>query len=243
MQNGFRFLSSLIHKGISVSFVNGFLKVEPKALLTDKIRIGVKKHKAELIEVLLNNVSSNPQRYDKVSISSCWACQYYFAEGSSWPGMCRYFELLGQEAKEIDFYSVDPNKGCRFFLKSTHSIISTPKAAELIDLSEMTQSSVVTSNIRSTSINLPSPIALAWLLEHRDALDKAGWTRPELYRRNKSKRSIAWLKLWDMPFLQVYLHDSGVIEFECSINNRDFFQTTIPNRKPYEANFDSLYLP
>lgn len=74
----------------------------------------------------------------------------------------------------------------------------------------------------------PSPVALAWLLEHRLALDAAGWTRAELYRRNKSKQGIAWLKLWDMAFILVYLHTDGVIEFECSRGGRDFFQTARP---------------
>jgi hypothetical protein len=74
----------------------------------------------------------------------------------------------------------------------------------------------------------PSPIALAWLLEHRQALDKAGWTRAELYRRNKSSPGIAWLKLWDQALLLTHLHADGVIEFECSINGKDYVQTARP---------------
>lgn len=74
----------------------------------------------------------------------------------------------------------------------------------------------------------PSPVALAWLLEHRQALDDAGWTRAELYRRNKSKQGIAWLKVWDMAFILAYLHTNGVIEFECSRGERDFFQRARP---------------
>ena len=74
----------------------------------------------------------------------------------------------------------------------------------------------------------PSPVALAWLFDHRQLLDDAGWTRAELYRRNKYKQGIAWLKLWDKAFLLAYLHDDGVIEFECSSNGRDFIQTARP---------------
>jgi hypothetical protein len=77
---------------------------------------------------------------------------------------------------------------------------------------------------------LPSPVALAWLREHREALDKAGWTRAELYRRNKSKRGIAWHLIWDKPFSLAYLHESGVIEFECSDGGRDFIQTERPRK-------------
>jgi len=76
--------------------------------------------------------------------------------------------------------------------------------------------------------SLPSPVALAWLHEHRQALDVAGWTRSELYRRNKSNRGIAWYLIWDKPFLLAYLHESGVIEFEFSDGGRDVFQTAHP---------------
>jgi hypothetical protein len=72
-----------------------------------------------------------------------------------------------------------------------------------------------------------SPVALSWLLAHRQALKDAGWTGRELYRRNKSK-GICWCSLWDEPFLKVYLHDNGVIEFECVIAGKDIIQTARP---------------
>jgi hypothetical protein len=75
-----------------------------------------------------------------------------------------------------------------------------------------------------------SPVALSWLLSHRQALKDAGWTGRELYRRNKSK-GICWCSLWDEPFLKVYLHENGVIEFECVIAGKDIIQTARPMHK------------
>jgi hypothetical protein len=86
-----------------------------------------------------------------------------------------------------------------------------------------------------------SPVALDWLIEHRQALDKAGWTRAELYRRSRYtyKQGIAWLRLWDEAFSMAYLHEDGTIEFECSIHGRDFFQTARPRaHKPIRKNYE-----
>jgi len=78
---------------------------------------------------------------------------------------------------------------------------------------------------------LPSPVALKWLLEHRQALDAAGWTREELYTRVKYKQGLAWLDLWEQAFALAYLHPDGTIEFECSVHGRDFIQTARPKRQ------------
>lgn len=78
---------------------------------------------------------------------------------------------------------------------------------------------------------LPSPVALKWLQENRQALDDTGWTRAELYRRNKSKIGLSWLDLWERALSLAYLHEDGTIEFECSIHGRDFIQTARPKRQ------------
>lgn len=80
------------------------------------------------------------------------------------------------------------------------------------------------------NIERPSPMALKWLLDNRVRLRLQGWSMAELFRRNKS-RGICWCNLWDMPFLEVYLHDDGVIEFECVSNGRDIIQTARPMRR------------
>ena len=80
----------------------------------------------------------------------------------------------------------------------------------------------------SRNHSMPSPVALAWLLEHRQALDNAGWTRSELYDRRKYRQSIAFLGLWDEAFSRAFLHETGEIEFELSRHGRDRFQTARP---------------
>ncbi|MBV5341768.1 MAG: hypothetical protein J0665_19815 [Deltaproteobacteria bacterium] len=72
-----------------------------------------------------------------------------------------------------------------------------------------------------------SPVALSWLAENRVRLKDAGWTGRELYRRNKSK-GICWCTLWSEPFIKPYLHETGVIEFECVIAGKDIIQTARP---------------
>jgi hypothetical protein len=72
-----------------------------------------------------------------------------------------------------------------------------------------------------------SPVALSWLAENRQRLKDAGWTGRELYRRNKSK-GICWCTLWSEPFIKPYLHETGVIEFECVIAGKDIIQTARP---------------
>jgi hypothetical protein len=72
-----------------------------------------------------------------------------------------------------------------------------------------------------------SPVALEWLREQRQALKAAVWTMAGLYRRNRSK-GLAWSGIWVQPLLKVYLHDSGIIEFECVIAGKDIIQTARP---------------
>jgi hypothetical protein len=46
----------------------------------------------------------------------CFDCGYYDGKGNGWPGMCRFFETIGESAKEIDFTVVDPLTGCKCFM-------------------------------------------------------------------------------------------------------------------------------
>jgi hypothetical protein len=57
-----------------------------------------------------------------------------------------------------------------------------------------------------------SPVALSWLRKNRAPLALYGWTKTELYRRNKS-RGIAWVGLWDQPGLSVAIESGGTISF------------------------------
>jgi hypothetical protein len=46
---------------------------------------------------------------------SCFSCSHYDGKGSAWPGVCRYYETVGQEAKEIDLDDVDVSHGCKCY--------------------------------------------------------------------------------------------------------------------------------
>lgn len=46
---------------------------------------------------------------------SCFSCGHCDGRGSAWPGVCRYFETIGQAAKEIDFNAVDVDRGCKCY--------------------------------------------------------------------------------------------------------------------------------
>lgn len=72
----------------------------------------------------------------------------------------------------------------------------------------------------------PSRAALAWLADNKENLSRHGWTKPELYRRNKSKQGIAWLSIWEKPLMEVSLQENGVIRFK----DRDIIQTARPTR-------------
>lgn len=80
----------------------------------------------------------------------------------------------------------------------------------------------------------PSPLALEWLRVHKNVLLLAGWTAPELYRRDKS-RGLAWVSLWDKESLEVSIKEDGVIVFQFqSATKRTITQTARPtNRKSW----------
>jgi hypothetical protein len=64
---------------------------------------------------------------------SCFSCGHYDGRGSAWPGMCRYYETLGQEAKEIDFDKVDVSHGCKCYTarRLTPELVSSIKRQKL----------------------------------------------------------------------------------------------------------------
>ncbi|MFA5905804.1 MAG: hypothetical protein WC836_17865 [Desulfobacula sp.] len=185
-----------------------------------------------------------PLPLSKNNIVSCFTCYHYDGKGAAWPGMCRYFETIGQAAQEIDFNVVDPVHGCGCFKPPHVELISLVASNDRrylrgddpgwIPLDQSRQPLK-----RETTSKKPSPVALKWIREHRQELRQAGWTGRELYRANKSK-GICWCGLWDKPFLKVYLHSDRVIEFECVDSGRDCIQTAQPesfwnkNKKGYD---------
>ncbi|ADH86726.1 hypothetical protein [Desulfurivibrio alkaliphilus] len=53
----------------------------------------------------------------------------------------------------------------------------------------------------------------AWLRPRLPQLQAGGWTRPELFRRNRARRGLAWLSLWAAPGVLPALAESGAVVF------------------------------
>jgi hypothetical protein len=195
---------------------------------------------------------------------SCFSCKSYNGKGSSWPGMCRYPENIGQAALEIDWNVVDPARGCGCYEPDVQRIAARDKDTDFRHSHSWNQEATggPSSNDKPEALPTPcreyitkgvtkrypledspklgsriSPVALSWLAENRVQLKAAGWTGRELYRRNKSK-GIAWCSLWDQPFLKVFLHDNGVMQFECVIAGKDIIQTARPMKQARELQGD-----
>jgi hypothetical protein len=166
---------------------------------------------------------------------SCFSCKSYDGKGSSWPGLCRYPESIGRVALEIDWSVVDPVHGCGCYEPDAKRITARDKEPDFrfndFPFEESTggpwcDDKPVARPISPCREKI-SPVALEWLREHHQALQAAGWTMRELYRRNRSK-GLAWSGIWDQPLLKVYLHDNGIIEFESVIAGKDIIQTARP---------------
>jgi hypothetical protein len=142
MQSTSELLTALSGQGITVSLVGGDkLKVEPRRLITDEVKGFIGQHKTEIIEALstcaqkggghvepvngeVNTipVSVHPPTVAEQSAPNsrgCFQCGHYDGIGAAWPGMCRFFETIGDSAKEIDFNVVDPLTGCKCFMART----------------------------------------------------------------------------------------------------------------------------
>jgi len=158
-------------------------------------------------------------------IRGCFDCGYYDGKGSAWPGVCRYFETVGQTAKEIDFNKVDPLHGCGFYAvrQNTHDFCFNDSPFEESGSPSCDDKPVARPITCREKI---SPVALEWLREQRQALKVAGWTMAELYRRNKS-RGIAWARVWDKMGMTATLQGE-VITITFDDNGRTIKQTARP---------------
>lgn len=67
-----------------------------------------------------------------------------------------------------------------------------------------------------------------WLLPRLSALTLTGWTRPELFRRNRARRGIAWLALWADKDASAHLAADGCIRFTITRGGRTCTQTARP---------------
>ncbi|BCO08794.1 hypothetical protein GF1_11700 [Desulfolithobacter dissulfuricans] len=75
--------------------------------------------------------------------------------------------------------------------------------------------------------------AFPWLMEHLPELLAAGWTRPELFRRDKTawpvgRWGVAWLSVWSKKNLTIALGVQGELTFSFPSSGRQIVQRTYP---------------
>jgi len=257
MQSTCELLSALSLQGISITLVGDKLKVEPKRLISDEVKSQIGRHRAEIVSALSGGPAKDSTYAKKgdVQIDSepnspllehsrhvspvpknrgCFQCGHFDGKGDTWPGTCRYFETIGEPAKEIDFNVVDPLHGCKCFTPESDTkrlqVIQGHDERRLPpgdDPGWFTPGQDGEPAQRVRTGQRPSPVAITWLRENKAALKTTGWPASQLWRRNKA-RGICWSSRWEAPFFKAYLYDDGVIEFECVIAGRDVIQTTRP---------------
>ena len=196
-------LDAIRGAGLTVALLPGdLLKVTPADKITAEIRNIIKQNKEILVRQVLLEHKCFPEIHNRT-----WTAGNPFT--------CKCGDVTGWTMDDetlcpvcyADKFSPPPEN------KAPEAEVSVPKKADRLRHGK------------------PSPVAVKWLQEHRQALDDAGWTRSELYDRRKYRQGIAWLGLWEQAFSMAFLHDDGSIEFECSINGRDYCQTARPKRQ------------
>lgn len=70
-----------------------------------------------------------------------------------------------------------------------------------------------------------------WLNPNLSDLRAAGWTRPELFRRNRNRRGLAWLPLWADPDVTPALTAGGAVQFTIRRRDRTCIQTARPQSR------------
>ncbi|MDA3832350.1 MAG: hypothetical protein PF495_03040 [Spirochaetales bacterium] len=171
----------------------------------------------------LPELPNDSQEWGNIScdhLPSCFSCHHYDGKGTAWPGMCRYFETIGESAKEIDSGVVDVDNGCKCYkaraVEPVASNTHRPQRGDDLRWMPPTDSSPTKSKAKKKK---PSPVAINWLKDHRQELKSKGWTMPELYRRNKSQ-GLAWVALWNKKTPEITIKTDGVIVFQYFNNAR-----------------------
>ncbi|MBU4230151.1 MAG: hypothetical protein KKG88_07595 [Proteobacteria bacterium] len=67
-----------------------------------------------------------------------------------------------------------------------------------------------------------------WIRPRLPDLIRAGWTRAELFRRNRARRGVAWLGLWADKAATADLTTNGSIRFTFTRGDRTCTQTARP---------------
>ncbi|MDZ7641636.1 MAG: hypothetical protein U5J62_06415 [Desulfurivibrio sp.] len=71
----------------------------------------------------------------------------------------------------------------------------------------------------------------SWLAPRLPELLSGGWRRPELFRRNKARRGLAWSPLWADQAITPSLAESGAVIFYISRPGRETTQTARPRSR------------
>lgn len=107
--------------------------------------------------------------------------------------------------------------------------------AEIVDLLTRMKPAQVQAIPTSQKQARVSPLDLlafcegyTWLRPLLSELTQAGWSRPELFRRNRARRGIAWLPLWADKDVTANLTAEGFIRFTIARGDRTCMQTSRP---------------
>jgi len=251
MQNISNLLDSMRMEGISVSVVDGRLKVEPAGLLTDKIRSSIKDNRQELIAALLmGGVPGIDQALE--SDGSKLSCQILAklnvqsaiqeAMSGRSDGQKKDSRNLGsKDSCLICGIPLDQDGGdCwhkAFHLKGDSPNLDYPKQPPKVGTASSSPepekaAAAPRLNDQAPGIQPHAPerinvVAVTWLRENRQGLKAAGWAASQLWRKNKS-RGILFSPIWTRPFLRVTLLDHGAIEFEFVDAGRDCINVARP---------------
>jgi len=258
MQNISNLLDSMRMEGISVSVVDGRLKVEPASKITDELRASIKENRQGIIAALTDG---GMPVVDQVleSDGSKLSCQIgdqlnslltqkgeQKSDGQKKEppklGTARICLLCGiplnQDGGECwhrAFHVGDdsPTLGCHDPVPNLDAGASSPISKKATTGPRCDdQVKTIQPHVRE-QIN---PVALSWLRENRQGLRAAGWAASQLWRRNKSK-GIAWSGVWGMPGLSVVIQSDGCICFHFMDAGRQVKQTAWPmqQRKSYKG--------
>jgi len=250
MQNISNLLDSMRMEGISVSVVDGRLKVEPAGLLTDKIRSSIKDNRQELIAALLMGGMSGGDQVleterailrcpNRDQINSLLAPKGVGGKSDGQkneplnPGTARDCLLCGVQLDQdggdcwhraFHLGEESPKVDCPNPPPKIGTATSSPESEKATAGPRRDDQAPGILPQARERINV---VAVTWLRENRQELKRHGWTMRELYRRNISP-GILFSPIWEKPFLKTTLLDHGDIEFEFVDAGRDCINLARP---------------
>lgn len=192
----------------------GKIRYEGDQHSVDQLLPLIKKHKAEIIQLLSAHTCKRPIPVEP-ALKPCSLCKgVNFIHGNQGGYYCKKCQ--------------PGHKG--IFLKAGGRRIETDLKGNELDWRASDSNKSVP--VRKAMVNLPPSLLIAhrWILQHRFELLGAGWTSPELYRRNKGK-GIVWLTILNKPGLDLVTGKKGEIVFLFkNTTGKNIQQTAFPRR-------------